>query len=245
MSDWSEDDSATFRAIAAIAVPRRHEMMATMLALVPFAAGEAFRIVEIGTGEGRLSEALLDRFSAATLLALDGSDSMRAATSARTARFGDRRQVRPFDLAALDWWDLMYGADVVMASLCLHHLNDAKKQYLYKAIADRLSPRGACVIADLVEPGHPAARRLAADAWDRDAQEQAEAAGRPDQFARFIAARWNHFRFPDAADQPSAMLHHLVWLKHAGFESVDCFWMYAGHAVFGGFKQDGERQAGA
>ena len=37
-------------------------------------------------------------------------------------------------------------------------------------------------------------------------------------------------------DQPSALFHHLVWLKHAGFAAVDCWWIYAGHAVFGGHK---------
>ena len=41
---------------------------------------------------------------------------------------------------------------------------------------------------------------------------------------------------PDPADHPSALFHHLVWLKHAGFAVVDCFWMHAGHAVYGGFK---------
>ena len=60
--------------------------------------------------------------------------------------------------------------------------------------------------------------------------------GAPDLFARFVDEQWNHFRFPDPIDQPSALMHHLVWLRHAGFAAVDCVWMDAGHAVFGGFK---------
>jgi len=236
MPEWTEADSATYRVIAEIAVPGRREMMATLLALVPFAAEDTFRILEIGSGEGLLAEALLDRFPGATLLALDGSETMREATRSRTSRFGDRAQVRPFELATLDWWDLMHGADLVVSSLCLHHLNDAKKQYLYKAVVERLSARGAFLIADLVEPLHAAARRLAADEWDRHARDQAHALGEPDRFAQFVAAKWNHYRFPDPADRPSALFHHLVWLKHAGFTAVECVWMLAGHAVFGGFK---------
>ena len=130
-----------------------------------------------------------------------------------------------------------FGVDLVVSSLALHHLNDAKKQYLYKAAADRLSPRGALLIADLVDPQHPAAREAAADRWDALARRQAEALGAPELFQRFLDERWNHFRFPDAADQPSALMHHLVWLRHAGFAAVDCWWLDAGHAVFGGFKQ--------
>jgi tRNA (cmo5U34)-methyltransferase len=236
MPEWTEDDSATFREIAAIAVPRRREMTATIISLVPFAAADTFRIVELGAGEGALSAALLDAHPNATLLALDGSASMRAAATTRLAPFGDRARVRAFDLASLDWWDSMHGASLVVSSLCLHHLNDAKKQYLYKAVADRLAPGGAFLVADLVEPLHAASRRLAADEWDRNAREQADMVNAPALFARFEAAQWNDFRFPSPADHPAALFHHLVWLKHAGFGAVECFWMFAGHAVYGGFK---------
>ena len=235
MSGWTEEDSATYTAIADVAVPLRRDLMGTLVAAVPFEREEAFRIVELGSGDGLLAETLLDSFPAATLLALDGSAFMRQAADIRTARFGIRAKVRPFELDTLEWWDLMLGADLVVSSLCLHHLNDAKKQYLYKAIAGRLSPRGALIVADLVEPAHAAARQLAADAWDAAARSQAEAIGHPEIYERFIQERWNHFRFPDPADSPSALLHHLIWLKHAGFAAAECLWLHAGHAVFAGF----------
>lgn len=239
MTRWNEADSATYLALADVAVPRRREMMAALISLVPFAPDEAPRIVELGSGDGRLASALLDCYPRATLVAFDGSESMRRAATARTARFGERVRVRPFDLAALDWWDVMFGADLVVSSLSVHHLNDAKKQYLYKAAAERLSERGALLVADLIEPAHEAARRLAADAWDASAREQAEKAGSPELFARFLDDKWNHFRFPDEADRPAAIFHHLMWLRHAGFQAVDCGWLHAGHAVYGGFKQAG------
>ena len=238
---WTESDSSIFGEIADVAVPRRAEMMQRIVAAVPFARDEAFRIVELGCGDGRLASELLGAFPAATIVGLDGSESMREQASARLSPFGDRLRVRPFKLESLDWWDLMFGADLVVASLCLHHLNDARKQYLYKAVADRLSERGALLIADLLEPAHESARRAAADDWDRAAE--AQALERPELFKRFLDARWNHFRFPDPADRPSPLFHHLVWLRHAGFTAVDCLWMYAGHAVFAGFKQAGLRAA--
>lgn len=243
MSGWTEEDSQTYREIADVAVPRRAEMVATLVAAVPFAADEPLTILELGCGDGRLAEALLTVFPRATLTALDGSESMRRETQARLALFGGRARVAAFDAAALDWWDRMFGADLIVSSLCLHHLNDAKKQYLYKAAAERLSPRGALLIADLIEPQHPASRRLAADQWDAQARLQADALGAPALFERFVETRWNHFRFPDGADRPSALFHHLIWLRHAGFAAVDCCWLHAGHAVFGGFKQGGASAA--
>jgi tRNA (cmo5U34)-methyltransferase len=236
MSEWSEDDSSLYREIADVAVPRRDEMMRTVVTAVPFAVNESFRIVELGSGDGRLAAALLEQFPQSAITALDGSESMRAQSTARLAPFRERARVRAFEIASLDWWDVMFGADLVVSSLCLHHLNDAKKQYLYKAAADRLSPRGALLIADLVAPMHASARRAAADEWDASASARANALGRPELYERFIASEWNHFRFPDEMDRPSALFHHLVWLKHAGFAAVECYWAFAGHAVFGGLK---------
>lgn len=233
---WSESDSETFRAIAAVAVPRRRDMIAALVAAAPFASDRAIRVVDLAAGDGLLAETLLTRFPGATLTALDGSASMRAAAASRLHRFGDRARVAAFDLERLDWWERMLGADLVVCSLSLHHLNDAKKQYFYKAAAERIAAGGALLIADLVEAQHPAARSTAADRWDALAKQQADEVGMPALFERFEGERWNHFRFPDASDQPSALLHHLVWLRHAGFAAVDCVWMDAGHAVFGGFK---------
>ena len=239
MTSWSEDDSTTYRAIAQVAVPRRRDMVDALLAAAPFSTDEPLKILELGSGEGLLAGALLTRFPLASLTALDGSESMRREATMRLAAFGARARVAAFDLAALDWWDRMFSVDLVVSSLALHHLNDAKKQYLYKAAADRLSARGALLVADLIDPQHPAAREAAAERWDALARREAEAIGAPELFQRFLDERWNHFRFPDASDQPSALMHHLVWLRHAGFAAVDCWWMDAGHAVFGGFKQAG------
>ena len=239
MTMWNEDDSTTYRAIARVAVPRRQEMVEALLGAVPFSTEEPLTILELGSGEGLIAEVLLTRFPAASLTALDGSESMRAETTSRLAAFGARARVAAFDLAALDWWDRMFSVDLVVSSLALHHLNDAKKQYLYKAAADRLSERGALLVADLIDPQHPAARTVAADRWDTLARQAADEIGAPELFQRFLDERWNHFRCPDASDQPSALMHHLVWLRHAGFAAVDCWWMDAGHAVFGGFKQAG------
>ena len=38
MTPWTEADSATFRAIAPVAVPRRHEMIEALVGAAPFAA---------------------------------------------------------------------------------------------------------------------------------------------------------------------------------------------------------------
>ena len=193
-----------------LAAAARTEMLASLLTLAPFDVAEPFRIVQLATGDGRFTAALLECFPHATVLALEGSEDRRAETMARTNRFGSRVSVRAFDLASLEWWDLLRGADLVCAVSAIHRLNDAKKQYLYKAVAERVSARGALLIADAVAPQHPIAERQL------------------DESMRSRAS--------DEAVDRSPLFFQLVWLKHAGFAIVDCFWAAAGHAVYGGFK---------
>jgi len=139
------------------------DILEALLAAAPFSPDEDLKVVCLGAQGDPQAAAVRARFPRATL------------------KFVER------DLATLDWWDVMFGADLVVSSMTLHDLSDAKKQYLYKAAADRLSPRGAFLIADALEPGQ--------------------------------------------------LLHHLMWLRHAGFAVVDCFWRNDRVAIFGGLRQ--------
>jgi phosphoribosylglycinamide formyltransferase-1 len=137
-----------------------------LLASIPFSSDDRFRAVELRTGEGQLTKRLRAAFPNASVVTFDDT----------------------FDVAALTWWDVMFGADLVIAPFVMPKLTDAKKQYLYRAAADRVTPRGGILVADRIDAGH------------------------------------------------SALLHQLVWLKHAGFGEVDCRWLVDGVAVFGGFR---------
>jgi tRNA (cmo5U34)-methyltransferase len=239
-SGGSETDWRTYRELAPAAVPSRAEQIATLLTLLPFEPGESFRAVELGAGEGHLSRALLDLFPDASVLALDGSAEMLDRTKARLNLFADRAVTAPFDLAAADWLPLVDGADVVVSSLCLHHLDDDGKRSLFSSLRGRMSDRGALLIADLVAPRRAEAHRLFAQTWDHIAQQQSlSEVGTGELFDLFVATEWNIYRYPDPMDTPSPLSDQLRWLEQAGFHSVDCFWMRAAHAIYGGFCTPG------
>jgi tRNA (cmo5U34)-methyltransferase len=235
---WTEEDTHLYREIAAVAVPARAEQLATLLSLLPFGVDDSFHAVEIGAGQGFLSEALLACFPHATVLALDGSADMRSKIGGRLAKLGRRGMVEPFDLPAAGWRHHLKQADAVLSSLCLHHLSGPEKQALFANIADGLSAGGALLIADLVEPQRPEARALFAATWDRSVVAQSRVqTGSDTPASQFCRAEWNLFRYPDPpVDKPSPLFEQLRWLQQAGFVAVDCFWMQAGHAIFGGYK---------
>src|SRR5215831_2478224 len=111
--EWSAENSEVYRQLASVAVPAREEQVATLLCLLPFGREEAFRVVELASGEGMLSQAILEAFPAATVLALDGEESMRQTTAVRLQPYGERAQVAAFDIMRDDWYGLLAGANVV------------------------------------------------------------------------------------------------------------------------------------
>lgn len=231
---WTESDSQIYQQLAAVAVPARTEQLAALLTLLPFSPDEPFRVVEVGSGQGFLAAAILTAFPQATMTALDGSAAMRAATVRSLSSFAPRWRVEPFDLFSEDWYVYLNSAQAVVSSLVLHHLDAAAKRRLFTTIYHRLSNPGALLMADLVEPQGLEARELFTATWDRSVQ--AQAGVQTHLFAAFEQEKWNHFRYPDPVDQPSPLFEQLTWLKEAGFTRVDCFWLQAGHAIYGGLK---------
>ncbi len=240
-TEWTEDDSRLYRELAAIAVPARAEQVATILSLLPFRQQQAFRAVELGCGEGALSFAVLDCFPNASVLALDGSDSMRTQAGRHLQRFGDRARVAAFEMASPDWLDALDMSDCVVSSLCVHHLSGPEKQWLFTEIGKRIADRGVVLLADIVKPQRSEAWAAFGAGWDRMTQALSiEKTGSPRLFEKFTQEKWNYFHTPDPYDQPSPLFDQLTWLKQAGLAVVDCFWLQSGHAIYGGYKTTGE-----
>jgi tRNA (cmo5U34)-methyltransferase len=237
--DWTEEDSELYRQIAAVAVPAREEQIATLLALLPFDQLDSFHVLDLGCGEGTITFAILDYFPNAWVTALEGSPSMRAHAAECLRRFGQRATVEAFDLASWDWLPRLESADCAVSSLVLHHLSDGDKARLFKAVYEHLTERGAFLIADVVEPQRPEQRALFGEAYDRVAKAQSIAATGSDELFRkyFCEGRWNVFRCGSKpGEYHSPLFEQLTWLEAAGFEVVDCFWLQAGFAVYGGYK---------
>ncbi len=240
-TEWTEDDSQLYRELASIAVPARDEQVATLLSLLPFQQQDAFRAVELGCGEGALSFAVLDCFPNASVLALDGSESMREQAGRHLQRFGERVRIADFDMASPDWLGSLDESDCVVSSLCVHHLSGPEKQWLFTEIGKRISGRGAVLLADIVKPQRSEAWASFGEGWDRITQSLSiKKTGSTRLFEKFTQEKWNYFHTPDPYDKPSPLFEQLTWFKQAGFAVADCFWLQSGHAIYGGYKSPGD-----
>lgn len=241
MGGWDEDASEIYRALAPVAVPDRAEQLAALACLLPFSESEPFVIVDAGCGEGALSSTLLEVFPAASVRALDGSHSMLRRAEATLAAQRGRFELHHFEVSDPSWLDHLDGAGALVSSLVVHHLDAPGKRDLFAQAHERLGERAAFLLADLIEPQRPEANRLFGATWDRVTAEQAHTQfGSPELFDRFTETGWNLFFNPDPeVDKPSGLFEQLRWLDEAGFGEVDCFWLRAGHAIYGGYKGEG------
>jgi tRNA (cmo5U34)-methyltransferase len=237
---WAEDDSKNFIEFGSAMVPGREEIEQTFLNLIPAEPDEPFLAVEIGTGSGWLSAAVLSQFSKAHILGLDGSPEMLKKTAQLLGHYAERAQLRRFHLEESSWVDELPREEEVRAflsSLVFHHLDASGKQDLFRRLFDRLEPGGALLLADVMEPRTELARRHFATAWEEEIRRrsvQIHGDGRAYEF--FVRKRWNMYDYPDPLDKPSTLPEQLGWMAEAGFEGVDVFWARVGHALLGGYK---------
>jgi tRNA (cmo5U34)-methyltransferase len=237
--DWSEVDSESFLDLGRFFVPEREEQIDTLCSLIPppRSSGGPAHLVELCCGEGLLSAALLDRFPTATVHAYDGSPTMLATASANLAHHGERFDARLFDLAERSWRRFPWPVHAFVSSLAVHHLDGAEKAALFADLVAALAPGGILLLADLVLPVHAQGHALAARRWDEEVRRRAQAlAGDLAPVEIFRRERWNYYTDPDPGDRPSPLFDQLRWLREAGCERVDVFWMKAGHTIFGGLK---------
>ncbi len=241
-NQWSEQDSAIFLDFSEFFVPARAEQIATLLDLVPAHPDEDFTIVELASGEGILAQAMLERFPSCRYIALDGSSVMREHMRQKLSRFQDRLDIRSFELAERDWHKtLPEPVRCVVSSLSVHHLSDAGKRQLFRTMFTRLETGGALLLADIVKPATQQIARLFAQQYDEIVRQQSIALrGDLSGYELFQKKQWNYFTYdysdPHSYDQPSLLHDQLRWLIEVRFSYADCFWMRAGHAIYGGYK---------
>lgn len=241
-NQWSENDSNLFLDLADIFVPARAEQIHSLLQLIPAEADEEFVVVELASGEGKLIEAILEHFPRCHAIALDGSEAMRAHVRQRLARFSERLELRSFELSEQTWRkELPAGIRCVLSSLCVHHLDGNGKRQLFRDMLKHLEPGGAFLLADIILPADQRIANFFAQQYAEIVRAQSLAIrGDLSGYEEFEQQQWNYFRYdygkPDLYDQPSQLNEQLRWLQEVHFRQVDCYWMRAGHAIYGGYK---------
>ena len=193
--------------------PRRTEGESVLLEHVPRASE---RILDLGTGDGRLIALLRVDREQADCIGLDASAPMLAAARERFA--GDER----IELVEHDLTEPLPALgrfDAIVSSMAIHHLEHERKRALYAEIFDLLEPGG--VFANFDHVASPTERLHAA----------------------FFAAIGEPLSDADPSDRLLDVETQLGWLRELGFDDVDCYWKWLEMALLIGVRP-GERRRG-
>ena len=207
-SEWQTVNHALAYLARADKLPHRTEGEKALLEQIP---ATAKRVLDLGTGDGRLLALVKLQNPNVEGMALDFSDPMLLQAK---KRFINDKQVKvvkhdfslPLPAANLGCFD------AVVSSLAIHHLTDPRKKKLYTEAFELLNPKG--VFCNLEHVSSPT----------------------QNVHIKFLdAIGWT----PESEDPSNKLMDvetQLQWLRKIGFVDVDCYWKWREIALLVGFK---------
>ncbi|MGH6771430.1 MAG: class I SAM-dependent methyltransferase [Xanthobacteraceae bacterium] len=143
--DWhSKDYVARWMARDAGRAGERREILAALIAAAPFGSGAAIGVLDVGGGNGVVTEAILEAFPKARVTLIDYSEEMLAQARARFASSGREVRYVRGDLLDPDWPRAAGGPfDLAVSAIAIHNLqNLAAMAACYEAVHGLLKPGG-------------------------------------------------------------------------------------------------------
>ena len=178
-------------------------------ALLEFIPSSVRRILDLGTGDGRLLDLVRREHSDTEAVALDFSPAMLEAARKRFA--GDPRVsvvAHNMDLPLPDLGQF----DAVISSFAIHHLVDERKRALYGEIYELLPPGG--VFCNLEHVSSPSQRL----------------------HEEFLLRIGFTVETEDPSNKLLDFETQLQWLREIGFTAVDCHWKWRELALLMGLR---------
>lgn len=205
-NEWSTTQHALAYLSVADNLPHRTEGESVLLDHV---TKDTERILDLGTGDGRLIKLLKADRPHVKAVAIDASPTMLKSARGHFANDPSVKIVN-HDLS-LPLPDLGY-FDVVVSSFAIHHLDHKRKRSLYEEIYDILTPTG--VFCNLEHVASPSV----------------------ELHIRFLNAIGYTPKTESKSDKVLPMETQLNWLREIGFVDADCYWKWLGMALLIGFK---------
>lgn len=204
---WRSADHALEYLAKADAIPHRSEGEAVLLECLP---ARVLRVLDLGSGDGRLLHLVKLARPHTAAVAVDFSDAMLERVR---ARFADDPMVEvvAHDLEA-PLPDFAGPFDAIVSSFAIHHLTHARKQSLYTEIFDLLRAGGVfCNLEHVASP----------------------TASLHDEFLAKLGITTEH---EDPSNKLIDVETQLAWWREIGYIDVDCHWKWRELALLVGKK---------
>jgi ubiquinone/menaquinone biosynthesis C-methylase UbiE len=191
------------------------------------------RFLDIGSGDGAMSELVLAVAPDAQAVLVDNSEPMLAAAERRFDGGPSAWQTVRADLRDADWRSAVgqHDYDAAISGFAIHHLTSRRKRELFAEVFELLAPGGMFVNLDVVVVEGPLRGLL-----DEQMAANAIAAEHEHGGRRTDEEIEHELLADDSDDRPDSAEAQLGWLRDAGFADVEVHFKWAEVAVFGAIK---------
>jgi tRNA (cmo5U34)-methyltransferase len=206
MNKWIETEHVAKYLKRADRIPHREEGERVLLEHLP---GRVRRVLDIGTGEGRLLAKILSGQPDAEGIGLDFSPAM---LERARSQFAGNKRVRIVEANFDRSLPELGTFDVVVSSFAIHHCSDKRKRSLYEEVYQRVEPGG--IFCNLEHVSSPTDRL----------------------HERFMKTIGESVENEDPSNKLLDVHTQLEWLRAIGFDDVDCYWKWLELALLIGYR---------
>jgi tRNA (cmo5U34)-methyltransferase len=194
------------------------------------------RFLDLGSGDGAMSELALSLYPDAEAVLVDFSEPMLEAAEHRFAAGKARWQTIRGDLSDPAWRTGLPGGEygAAVSGFAIHHLPAARKQALSREVYELLEPGAVFINMDYVSVAGPLQ-----GLWDEQMRANALRAELARGGSRSEAELERDLFDDSEDDRPDSPEDQLRWLREAGFVDVELNFKWAEAAVFGAIKPTG------
>jgi ubiquinone/menaquinone biosynthesis C-methylase UbiE len=213
------------------AIPLAEEQIDIMLRLLRACGQPLRRFLDLGSGDGVLAAAILERYPGAEGVVADFSAPMLDAARCRFAQQKVSVRFANVDYGLTSWTQSVaeYGPyDAVVSGYSIHHQPDIRKREVYAEVFGLLSAGGIFVNVEHVSSASQWVEALHDDLFIDHLHRAHPGTSRTE-----VAENYGH-RPDKAANILAPMELQCQWLRELGFTDVDCYLKVFELAVFGG-----------
>lgn len=235
-SPWAKEEfSKNYLEKADIYIVERRKMFRFVTSFYNhfFKGKKGASIVELGCGDGALTEELLKIDATITGVLIDGSETMLHKARERLQAY------RGLDFMKASFEELLRNEvtlsefDFCFSSQAIHHLDMRDKASLFRYLYAHLRGHGGFVNVDVVCAASEEVQAWYYIIWREWMRRMFELFDMTDEVPEDVIIR---YKSPASMNMPDTLEVQLEALKAAGFKDVDCYYKNGIFAVFGGRK---------
>jgi tRNA (cmo5U34)-methyltransferase len=192
------------------------------------------KLLEMGCGDGTLTEELLKTNKGMSATLLDGGEGMIQKAKERLKGYQNTAFIQATFQDLLDGKVKLETYDFIVSSMAIHHLEMDGKASLFRLIASRLKQGGHFVDVDVILPQSEELERWYFAIWKDWINNMMNQYNIQDEVPEDVIRR---YKDPSSMNNPDTLGNQLRALETAGFVNVDCYFKNGIFVVFGGVRE--------